>query len=134
MDSTPSPSPKSTIKIDHRTKRSIPTWLLHHMIRPFGPMLITAKKEYAAGSPQLKPYMTAKWRCNITERKVEDMYLYDLFPKRTTIDTRGRGTERRKRIYYFAGGGWQMPASSDHWVFCAAIAKEVPNAVVTLVS
>lgn len=133
MASTPKPGPKSTIQIDHRTNRSIPMFLLHHLLRPFATKLITANKEYPAGSSKLEPARTAKSRCDITERVVEDMYLYDLRPKHVSESTRGRNGKKQKRIYYFAGGGWQMPASSDHWVFCSAMANET-DAIVTVVS
>ncbi|KAK5164535.1 uncharacterized protein LTR77_009741 [Saxophila tyrrhenica] len=138
MDSPASSSqqstPTSTMLVDHRTNRSIPTFLLHHLIRPFGAKLISPGKTFPAGSPRLTAHNTAKRRCHIQERVVEGMYLYDLRPKKSANSDRGRNEKRKKRIYYFAGGGWQMPASSDHWVFCAAIANEVPNTTVTVVS
>jgi len=37
-------------------------------------------------------------------------------------------------MYYFAGGGWQMQPSSQHWKFCAELAIKVPGLVVSVVS
>lgn len=62
-----------------------------------------------------------------------DMYLYELRPRNQPAREKEKA-RKRKRLYYFAGGGWQMPASSDHWRICADMANEVSDTTVTLVS
>lgn len=58
------------------------------------------------------------------------MWQYKFAPKivRTT------GGFKRTRIYYFAGGGWQMPPSSQHWKFCVELSRNLPEANVILIS
>ncbi|KAJ9615573.1 hypothetical protein H2200_001648 [Cladophialophora chaetospira] len=43
-------------------------------------------------------------------------------PRRTT---KGRGFERRHRVYYFCGGGFQGPPSGEHWRFLAQLAQDL---------
>jgi acetyl esterase/lipase len=73
----------------------------------------------------------------VHERVVEDIYLYDITPAspaKSQRDQEEHGQQRKtKRIYYYAGGGWQMPAGSDHWKFTTEIAAQL-HVVVTIVS
>jgi len=108
-------------------------FILQHLIKPFNARLVKPSKEYPAGSPQLDPHKKAKKRCDITERQVDDIYLYDMVANSSQQDVKVEKNSR-KRLYYFAGGGWQMPASSEHWVLCAEMANQLPNTTVTVVS
>ena len=57
------------------------------------------------------------------------MWLYD-------ISSQSRNQEGRvaRRIYYLAGGGWQMPPSGDHWSFLTELATRLDGTVLTLIS
>lgn len=124
---------RSRMNVEYRTNRSIPMFVLHHLIRPFATKLITAKQVLPAGSPQLEPDRKAKNKCDIKEHRLEDIYLYELRPRSRSHQSTEK-TKKKKRLYYFAGGGWQMPASSGHWSICADMANEVPGTAVVLVS
>jgi acetyl esterase/lipase len=42
---------------------------------------------------------------------------------------------KRQRIYYFNGGGWQLPADGSHWKFATALLNELPyGTIMSLVS
>ncbi|GAM84023.1 hypothetical protein ANO11243_020140 [Dothideomycetidae sp. 11243] len=43
-------------------------------------------------------------------------------------------TAPTRRLYYFAGGGWQMPPSSQHWRRCAELVRQVPGLAISVVS
>jgi len=126
-------SVKPSIKVTRRTDRSTYMFLLQHLLKPFNAYLVKPKQVYPAGSPRLDPHKKAKKRCDVMERCVDDIYLYDLEPKRPAAGGREE-KKRRKRLYYFAGGGWQMPASSEHWALCAEMANKLPDIAITVVS
>jgi acetyl esterase/lipase len=64
----------------------------------------------------------------VTERVVEDIYIYDIQPH-------GKPADRAvKRIYYFSGGGWQTPPSNQHWQLCAELSSRIPEVSISLVS
>jgi acetyl esterase/lipase len=88
-------------------------------------------KVFPAGSPQLEPPSKARKKVDITERKVEGIYLYDI---RAKSPSRAEQKQPTKRLYYFAGGGWQAPASSQHWSLVTELALRLPNILITLVS
>lgn len=130
---------KNAMEMVNRTDRSKYSRVLQSSLRPFKPHLVTPKKSFPAGSPKLHPSSTAEKMCDVKERKVEDIWLYDMTPKASsTQKTNGaaaNGTAPRiHRIYYFAGGSYQQPPSSQHWKFCAALVKRLPNTVITVVS
>ncbi|KAK4622087.1 Esterase [Fulvia fulva] len=120
-----------TIKVTARHDRSFMVMLLQTFIRPFNQRLVSHSKEYPAGSPQLPPHRKAKKKLDISERKVDDVYLYRLSPKHSPSNEKNT---RKRRLYYFAGGGWQMPASSEHWSFLTELCLNLPETAITLVS
>jgi len=130
------PSQQPTIKVEKRTDRSAYMWVLQHMLKPFSTSIVTPRKIYPAGSPQLEPHKKAQRLCNIKERQVEGIYIYDITAKDAYRALQGdnHGKIRMKRIYFFCGGGWQIPASSEHWALCAEIAVQLANTIVSLVS
>ncbi|KAI4729297.1 alpha/beta-hydrolase [Aureobasidium sp. EXF-10728] len=121
------------MEISTRSDKSTPISLLQTIIKPFRPYLIKPKKELPAGSPYLDVHKTAKKRCNVTERQVEGIWLYDMKPKIPSSIKEGSEVKRRN-IIYFAGGGWQMPPSPEHWKLCAELCHRMRNTVVTIVS
>lgn len=125
----------SSIKITHRTDRSFLMALLHTCLRPFGPKITNITSETPPGSPKLEIPKSATRRCNVHERIVNDTYIYDCTSKTITqtLDPDPEKT-KRKRIFYFAGGGWRMPASADHWAFVSHLSANLPDTTLSLVS
>ncbi|KAH0368834.1 alpha/beta-hydrolase, partial [Aureobasidium melanogenum] len=123
----------STMEVSTRSDKSTPISLLQTLIKPFRPSLIKPKKEFPAGSPYLDVHKTAKKRCNVTERQVEGIWLYDMKPKTPSSPKEGSMAKKRN-IIYFAGGGWQMPPSPEHWKLCAELCHRIPDSIVTIVS
>ncbi|GAB1725320.1 hypothetical protein NU195Hw_g4068t1 [Hortaea werneckii] len=129
----PQQSYNPTIQVTKRTDRSTSMMLLQHVLKPIGDKLIRPKKEYPAGSPRLEPHEKATRLCEVIERQVEGIWLYDLLANRPAESEPGE-QRRKKRLYYFSGGGWQMPASSEHWAFLTEMARKIPDTVPTMVS
>lgn len=121
----------------NRDERSFLMGMLQHFLRPIGPAIVRPKKEFPAGSPQLHVPHGIQVDCEIKERCVEDVYLYDIVPK---INVNGSDPGKlRGNIYYFAGGAFQSPPTSDHWKFGNELGRRLRSAgccdvVVTLVS
>lgn len=107
--------------------------ILQTMVKPVRPRLVKPKKVFPPGSPRLgkSDYKNIILKASVSERQEEGIWIYDVVAKTSAHSTKG-GV--RKRIYYFAGGGWQMPPSGQHWKLCAEIAKQVPGSVVSVVS
>jgi len=135
----------NTMQIDHRTNRSLLMAILHTFLRPFGPKITKMTCELPPGSPQLDIPKHATTRCNVSERKVNDIFIYDMTAKAphnlpggsahpSSMHKPDEKAQKHKRIYYFAGGGWRMPASADHWAFASKLAASIPNATLSLVS
>jgi acetyl esterase/lipase len=131
------------MQITHRTNRTALMYILHTLLRPFGPRITKMTCEYPPGSPQLKIPKHATTRCTVSERKVQDVYIYDMVAKAPHTLPGGSAyakpnekstQQQHKRIYYFAGGGWRMPASPDHWAFTSKLAASIPNSTVSLIS
>ncbi|KAK3712134.1 hypothetical protein LTR37_009225 [Vermiconidia calcicola] len=134
VDTTSSQDIKDTMTIDHRTNRSIPTFILQHLIKPFNTRLIQPKKGLPGGSNQLEVHRKAKKRCDVQERVVEGIYIYDMLPKHQLAQNGSARKKKRKRLYYFAGGAWRMPPSTEHWALCVEFVKQLPDTTVSIVS
>jgi acetyl esterase/lipase len=135
MDGVKRATSVPTINVTKRTNRSLYMFLLQHMIKPFNAHIVKPRKVFPPGSNKLKPHSKAAKYCDINERVVEDIYIYDLAAKEHGgLDGGASKEKRRKRLYYFAGGGWQMPPSSEHWVLCAEMARKLPDTIISVVS
>lgn len=147
MDSQFSPtSSGGGITITRRSDKSLLMAFLHVMVRPFRPRLVFPKATSARGSQKLTPHRKATSRCQVTERQVNDIWVYDMTRREGDGGVVGEKTPgpgsgagagaaaTRKRLVYFAGGGWQMPPSPNHWAFAAELVKRTPGLTVTLVS
>ncbi|KAE9983956.1 hypothetical protein BLS_003361 [Venturia inaequalis] len=135
-ESEPQPSgiEASTIHVTHRHDASLITRIFHKLIRPFGHKLASSKKVLPAGSPQLSPPSGMKKIADVHERKVDGIWIYDLRLK-TAPPVHTEKQKSRQRIYYFAGGGWQMPPSPSHWKFLQAMLKSLPDTTtITVIS
>ena len=124
---------KSTIKVTHRNDRSSSVLLLQHVIKIFNEQIIKPGKPYPAGSPQLEPLKSVLETCDVKERIVEGVYIYDILPKHA-ITQNGDAPRKTRQLYYFAGGGWSMAPSSQHWKLCAEFASKLPGISISLVS
>lgn len=134
-ESKPQPSEleQSSIHVTHRHDASIMTRLIYKLIRPFGHKLAAAKKEYPAGSPQLSPPPGIKKISDVHERMIDDIWIYDLrLKKPPPVNTEKQTTLHR--IYYYAGGGWQMPPSPSHWKFLQSMLQSLPDTTITVIS
>ena len=124
----------TSIKITKRTERSLYMFLIQNIINLIKSQLVKKGEDFPPGSPQLDINKSAKKYCEVQERKVDDIYIYDLTAREPAPDHESAETRQRKRIYYYAGGGWRAPCSSDHWSLCTELARRIPNATVSIVS
>jgi hypothetical protein len=67
-----------TMDVTRRSDRTFYMAVLQAIIKPFKNFIIKPKKQFPAGSPQLKPPSSARKICNVKERKVEEVYFYDM--------------------------------------------------------
>jgi hypothetical protein len=77
------------MQVTTRNDHSTATALVHFFIRPFASWLTKVKRIYATGSPRLNPPKSAYKKCNIQERQIEEMWVYDITPKKPT-QSRGK--------------------------------------------
>lgn len=123
-----------SIKLTTRTERSALMFQLQHLAKPLSTQVVKPPKTPApAGSTQLQPHKKALKSCDIKERKIEDLYVYD-FTCEHHIKAKPHQPKRLKRLYYFCGGGWQSPPESEHWMLVAEYARKLPNHAICLVS
>lgn len=127
------------MEITHHPNRSILTTIMHTFIRPFGPLITKMRDETPRGSPELDVPKHATTRAHVSHRVVSDVHIYDMTPKLPHMGALKSSSQppekvRRKRIYYFAGGGWRMPASADHWALTSKLAASCPDTTVSIVS
>lgn len=129
------PSHSNTMQIDHRTDRSFFMFLTHTFLKPFGRKITKMTQETPPGSPKLDIPKHATTRAKVSERRVSDVWIYDITPRLPHLGAvKSSGKAKNKRIHYFAGGGWRMPASGDHWALASKLAASCPNTTVSLVS
>lgn len=119
---------QSAIRITHRNERSSGTALAHFFTRRFRSQFGRPKKRSPEGSAKLKPLKIIYKTCAVSERKVCDIYIYDVIPRSI------KDKAFKKRIYYFCGGGWQSPPSPQHWQLCAKLARQMPETAISIVS
>ncbi|RDA84381.1 hypothetical protein CP532_2580 [Ophiocordyceps camponoti-leonardi (nom. inval.)] len=123
-----------TLTIQRRADKSLPMRILLTFSRALRPRLSKpkrAKKASIRGSPRLTAPKRVSRSHDVQERKVDDIWIYDVSRKTGG----GSGDEPiTRRIYYFAGGGWQMEASPHHWAFAAALVDRLPQTCLSLVS
>lgn len=132
-ESSSNTDPNSSIVVTYRSDRSIPMFMVQSFIRPFNTVIAKSRHVRPPGSPKLEAPSSAQKKLNITERVVEEMYLYDLEPK-SASRINGEAKPRRRRLFYFAGGAWQMTPSSQHWALVTELATQLTDTIVTLVS
>lgn len=121
-----------TMRITTRSDTSTPISVLQKIIKPFRPHLIKSNKTLPGGSQQLTPHSKAEKKCHITAHQVQGIWIYDMVAKAPSAS--GEKQSKKKHIYYFAGGGWTMPPSPEHWKLCTEFAETLENCVVSIVS
>ncbi|RCI12718.1 hypothetical protein L249_0509 [Ophiocordyceps polyrhachis-furcata BCC 54312] len=120
----------ATLTIQRRADKSLPMRILLTLTRFLRPHLSKpkrAKKAPIRGSPRLTAPKRVSRSHDVQERKVDDIWVYDMSRKSGDAPI-------TRRIYYFAGGGWQMEASPHHWAFATALVDRLPQTCLTLVS
>lgn len=108
----------SSIHLTSETDLSLLYRVLRTLIRPIRPHLVRPGKPLPAGSPKLQP---VKVHCQIEEHVFEDVYQYHFLP---TIKPK---EAVRHNLYYFAGGGFQMGPSKEHWKLCAELCERLKD-------
>jgi acetyl esterase/lipase len=128
-----SPALSGRIKVTTKTRRTITTATIFKIMRLFGTLLARPGKKFPAGSPQLTAPSSTQKKCNICERKVKDVWVYDLTLKKQPPSKKIKPAKTH-RIYYFVGGGWQAPPTPSHWKFLVALLQKLPNTIISLIS
>ncbi|KAK5307846.1 hypothetical protein LTR99_000818 [Exophiala xenobiotica] len=104
--------------------------VLRTLIRPLRPRLVKPGKEAPPGSQRLKPSQKFKRGCKVLESKREGVWEYTF--RHTSqfheddLNTQEKINQRKThRVYYFCGGGFQSPPSSEHWLFLTKLTKDL---------
>lgn len=130
----PAPMNHSTIRLDHRTSRSTYNAVLQPVVKMITPLLLFKEgHKQPEGSPELKPHKSAEKLCRITKTQVEGIWIYTFANPALRIDSE-KSEKPKHNIYYFAGGGFRMPASKEQWTLCTEMCLKLPQYVVNLVS
>jgi len=130
------------LNVHKRFEKSHRMRALAPLIKPFKPRLVTPKVHQPAGSQKLDIPGFVKKKCTYEERQVEGIWLYDFAsvvakPQAKKRDGEAAGqtkSERKRKVFYFAGGGWQSPPTNDHWGLVAELSHRLPGTEVTVVS
>ena len=126
----------SSIRVDHRDRRSALSAVVQAILKPIGSTLIKLDGEKPAGSPRLTPHRSAAKKCHIREHSIEDTWIYT-FSSHTSTSSTTSESEKRKVvgcIYYFHGGGFRNPPEKEHWLVCAKLCSKLPEYKISLVS
>lgn len=117
-----SPKP-SALTLTTHASFSLTAKSLQKLIKPFRPRLVAPPRDpFPAGSPRITPIPEKLTRkCHVDEQTIEGVYTYALRPR----SVRAKASPAKHHVYYFAGGGFQMPPSSDHWKMLAEMSKRL---------
>ncbi|CAJ2507322.1 Uu.00g085080.m01.CDS01 [Anthostomella pinea] len=138
-DEAESSTNTGSINLTRRSDLSPLYKVLRKVIRPLRPRLVSSDERCPAGSPRLEKHPRSVNKVDITERKIELLpnlssdvngdrksgdllWVYDFQPS-NEIFSSGDGNRGIHTMYYFAGGGFQSPPSSEHWKLCAHLAS-----------
>lgn len=146
-----------TTEIETRSDHSLLYRFIRTLIRPIRPKLVSFKKTFPEGSPRIEKHPSSHYGVQISEHRIQvpstpdlplpqsdpttntqNLWTYSFYAPSSQhdVDRDGPKTKTSKTIYYFAGGGFQAPASGEHWKLCARLAKDTApdGASVVLVS
>jgi acetyl esterase/lipase len=118
-----------SITVTDRHDRSQLMAIVQFLVRRFRKQINSGEPKHEDGSIKLDPPQSKLRGCTLSQRTVEDIYLYDITASLKKLPEKGK-----KRIYYFAGSSWQMAPSGQHWSLCAKLATDMPDTIVTMVS
>jgi acetyl esterase/lipase len=133
--SNPKPQPSgdsvSSIEVDHREYRSIPSAVIQIIIKAVAAQLLKLGHAEPAGSPRLIPHKSAEKLCQIRESRIEETWIYTFSNKDA-----GEGENPRvvHKLYYFAGGGFRQVAGRLQWLVCVELSSKLPEYEINLVS
>lgn len=102
--------------------------VLMHVVRLFRNQLNASHPEHEDGSIKLDPPRSKLKPCEFAHRTVCDIHIYDIVPPKQPAKA------PTKRIYYIAGGSWQMIPSGQHWQLCSELAQELPDTITSMIS
>jgi len=134
-------APNTTTRSDRSTLMSV----LIRLVSIFGSRFVKAPSPpVPAGSPRLRvPHFIRKNHgVKVSERKVGQVWVYNV-RSRTAAGVRNPhhndtslklSVDTRTRILVFAGGGFRMKPSKQHWQLCEHLATTFPYDMVTLIS
>ncbi|XPT03512.1 hypothetical protein M3J09_012604 [Ascochyta lentis] len=117
-----------SIRVTERDDRTVLMSVLMHFVRLFRKQLNSSKPNHEDGSIKLNPPKSKLKPCTYTHRTVCDIHIYDIVPPNQPTKTPS------KRIYYIAGGSWQMVPSGQHWWAVAKLAQVLPDTIVSIIS
>ncbi|KXH41827.1 hypothetical protein CNYM01_06743 [Colletotrichum nymphaeae SA-01] len=132
METHDKPKPEGTFLFNERNDRSLLMLLLQVAIKPLRPRLASPSK-LPPNAERLTPPKNPR-KCHIEERELEGLWLYDITQQSNSRSDRELSPRRQRRVVYFAGGGWQMPPSKNHWTFCMELVRRLDNTIVTIIS
>ncbi|CAO2647235.1 Nn.00g081570.m01.CDS01 [Neocucurbitaria sp. VM-36] len=122
-------SERSSISVINRDERSLLTTAVQLVVRSFRSQLSSRDAaKHEDGSVRIDTLKAKLPGCTLSERIVCDIYIYDI------VSRKNPAKDPKKRIYYFAGGSWQTPPSGQHYRICAKMARDMPDAIVSIVS
>jgi acetyl esterase/lipase len=120
----------SSLTVTTRSDLSVLYGILRTVIRPLRPRLVKPGKPLPAGSPKLNPPRNIS---GIKEHESSNgLYLYTF----SSPTSNPHPVRAKHNIFYFAGGGFQSPPSSEHWKTCRELGTKLAEYgyAVTLVS
>jgi acetyl esterase/lipase len=116
-----------SITVTDRSDRSHLMAVVQTLVRLFRKQINSDHPKHEDGSPVLHPPKSKLRNCSIVARTVCDIHVYDIIPPQKL-------SSGKKRIYYFAGGSWQLVPSAQHWSMCAKLAVDMTDTIVSVVS
>lgn len=114
------------MNIVHRGDRSSASSVLQEaIVRPLATKLRAVKKIDSSESPCLHAPYSVRRKCKIQERCIQSIYIYDIIPKKHLRSKDNNPSNKKKHVYYFAGGSWQSPPDAGHWKFLLGVAERM---------
>ena len=96
--------PDSTIQVEQRTYRNLGTSILSSLLKPFSSVLTKPpSRPVPAGSPELQVHDSVYKSCNVHQRRVAGIRVYDINARSSATakyleETQGRGGEHEARL------------------------------------
>ncbi|KAH7413721.1 Alpha/Beta hydrolase protein [Phaeosphaeria sp. MPI-PUGE-AT-0046c] len=117
-----------SIRVTDREDRSQLMAVVQFLVRSFRNKINGGEPTRDNGSPVLDPPRSKLRDCTLSKRTVCDIHIYDI------TATKKPSEKSKKRVYYFAGGSWQNPPTTQHWAVLAKMAKAMPDTIFSMVS